>query len=72
MRLEMYKLQELTWKDKKMKQKHMQTMLFQEQGVKQQKFYKQRKPIKKKLLQKLKVKQADFYLYLTNTEKLKR
>ena len=47
MPLEMFKQQELIWKDQKMKLKLMQMMLYQEQEVKQQRYCKLLKLIKK-------------------------
>ena len=47
----------------KMKRKHTLMMLYQEQEVKQQRYYRQPRHIKKRLLQKPKEKQAGLHLY---------
>jgi hypothetical protein len=57
---EMYKLQELTEKDQRTKQKVMQMMLSQEHEERLNRFYNKLKPTKNKLSLKLKVKQVDF------------
>ena len=60
MHLETYKQLEQTEKDQKTKQKHMPIMLYQEHEGMPNKFYNKQKLIRKKLLQKRKVKQVDF------------
>ena len=60
MHLEMYKLQEQIERDQKTKLKLTLMMLYQEREVKPSKFYNKLKHIRKKLLQKLRVRLADF------------
>ena len=52
MLLEMFKQQELIWKDLKTKLKHTLTMLFQEQEVKQQEFLQAAEAYKKEVVAK--------------------
>ena len=72
MPLEMYKQLEQIEKDRKMKLKLMLMMLYQEHEGKHKKFYRQQKHIKKRLLQKQKVKQVGLLQYIQSMPKQKK